>query len=378
MCIRRANLDAFWSRRPNTVKDIVREFKYHRTTSERMGFAPYRHADIWPEEVSYGLEYAITMLWKSLEPGRHEENVKYSTIRKARSAATNIEEVLRVPGEIGKMVKHGRRWELESPLPSNSQYLNRFMQGLRGRLGERLRQDLALTPSIVVAVLNLCDDRWKEAMRIRDLSQARVEAEIACFFVLTYAAGLRGFEVPKVVLQNFRHQFVLEERDGLLPHVGVPLHGFFKCREGVTMNMIMFLAIETDSGVKTALWLGRMLDVLEEEGITTGWMFQDPIGNQRKADYFKEGFYDRLEGVKEAHERLFPAAINIREDFGPTRSGRRGANTRAMKKIRKKELVELFFRWNTGGDETSFLSMPTLYAQRLHMLDEFLRISKSL
>ena len=274
MCIRRANLDTFWSRRPNTVRDIAREFKYHRATSHRMGFEPYRHADTWPEDVSYGLEYAITMLWRSLDKGRDEPTVKFNTIRKARAAATNIEENLRVPAELERSLRRNGKLAVEGQIPSSSQYLTRFMKGLRGRLGERLRQDLALTPEIVVGVLHLCNDRWLQAMNSHDLATARKEAEIACFYVLTYAAGLRGFEVPKVVLQNFRQQFVYEARDGLLPHVGVPLHGFFKCRDGVRMNMIMFLALETSSGVKVAMWLGRMLDVLEEEGIVTGWMFK--------------------------------------------------------------------------------------------------------
>ena len=381
MCIRRANLDAFWSGKPNTVSGSVREFKYHREVSARarMDFVPFRHAEAWPVDVSYGLEYAISMLWKSLEPGRHEPTAKFNTVRKVRAMASNVEEVLRVPCEIGRMIKYGRKATvLESPLPSDSQFLRRFMRGMMGRMGQRLRQDLALTPEVVVGVLDICNDRWTEARRKGNVTQARREAEVACFFVLTYAVGLRGFEVPKVILRNFRNQIVREHSDDLPPHVGVPLYGFFKCREGVKMHMVMFLALETDSGVQTELWLTRMLDILEEDGVSAGWMFQDARGRQRRQSYFKEGFYERLMNLKETRGDLFMPEVEILEDYGPTRSGRRGTNTRALKKVRNEKLVELFFRWNTGGDETSCLSMPILYAQRLHMLDEFLRISKLL
>lgn len=117
------------------------EFKYHRRIAKRLGFTPFNHAEVWPQEYSYGMEYAVTMLMKSLEPGIHEPTVKFGTVRKVRAMATNVEEQLNVPGEIGRMYKHGRQMKLESPLPSSSQWLKRFMKGLRGRMGERLRQD---------------------------------------------------------------------------------------------------------------------------------------------------------------------------------------------------------------------------------------------
>jgi hypothetical protein len=71
---------------------------------------------------------------------------------------------------------------------------------MRGRMGERLKQDMALSPEIVVAVLRRYDREWTAALAADNIPAMARVAEGACFFVLTYAAGLRGFEVPKVVL----------------------------------------------------------------------------------------------------------------------------------------------------------------------------------
>jgi hypothetical protein len=87
----------------------------------------------------------------------------------------------------------------------------------------------SLPPEIVVAVLDLCGIDWVAADNAQDLERSACIAEEAAFFVLNYAAGLRSFEVPKIVLGSLRHQFE-DARDGVPAHLGLPLIGVFKAR----------------------------------------------------------------------------------------------------------------------------------------------------
>jgi hypothetical protein len=67
------------------------------------------------------------------------------------------------------------------------------------------------------------------------------------------------------------------------------------------------------------------------------------------------------------------------EDYGPLRSGCRGANTRAFKMLKgRKDQVDWFFRWNTGGDETSSVPMHVLYAEKRELVNLFLHVSEVL
>ena len=253
-----------------------------------------------------------------------------------------------------------------------------FYEGTTDPSGRILASRLAFTPEIVVGVLDICNSQWHEYRQGEDLIGATKIAETACYFIFTYVGGLRGFEVPKVVIQHFRDQIEDNGFEGSEPFVGVPLVGHFKQRDGVVSNLIIFLVQKTSSGIQVGVWVRRLLDVLEERGITTGWLFQDRLGRAVPTNYFSDGFYTKLLELKETNPELFPPSVDVLEDFGPIRSGRRGADVQALKKVKNKNHIEMFFRWNTGGDETSQLPMHLLYAERRRMVKEFLLVSKAL
>jgi len=217
-----------------------------------------------------------------------------------------------------------------------------------------------------------CDLEWEDLVGRADYAGARRVAEDALFFVFTYAGGLRGFEVRKVTLSHLMDQF-MEEKDGVPAHFGVPLTGRFKSRGGISTNIIIFLAERTDSGVETGVWIRRLVEALEKEGITGGWLFQTDGGRQVESNRFRAPFYARLVALFDRRPELFPAGVNVEEDYGPMRSGRRGADTQAIKRVPNKNLVDAFFRWNTGGHEASHLPMRVLYAEKIHLVGAFVK-----
>lgn len=373
--IRRAKLDAFWSRRSSTVARNTRLFKRHVEVSRLLGYDAYGGRRPVDPYADYGLRYALTILWESLSPGRFGPRVQFSTVRHVRGMGTNVESMWQGLEPGPRVVRRGATVHQERAICTDSVWMRCFMSGLQSRMGESLRQDMALTPLVVGQVLQMCEEDWND-VGDDDWERKRIIAEEAVFFVLTYVGGLRGSEVRKVVVTSLRRQFV-DARGSVPAYVGLPLVGRFKSRGGVRSNIIVFVVQTTSSGIRAGLWLKRLIRCLEAQGIVSGWLYQDDDGSPRRSEAFRNGFYERLERAKGRDESLFGEGINIWEDYGPSRSGRRGANTQALKSCTKME-VELFFRWNTGGDETSHLPMHILYAEKKHLVSQVLKVSLAL
>jgi hypothetical protein len=98
-----------------------------------------------------------------------------------------------------------------------------------------------------------------------------------------------------------------------------------------------------------------------------------------KTGHFSEGFFRMLEEVLDERPELFVPGVEIGESFGPIRSGRRGVTTRATKMLKgDRDQLDWFFRWNTGGGETSHVPMRVLYAEKRQLVSLFLHVSQIL
>ena len=89
--VRRANLDAFWSRAKGTVKNNMDEIKNQLRYAKALDFAPYPSLGPFRLGDDRGMMQAIGMEMRSMEAGTGPDGkVKHSTARKARSAYTNV------------------------------------------------------------------------------------------------------------------------------------------------------------------------------------------------------------------------------------------------------------------------------------------------
>jgi hypothetical protein len=109
------------------------------------------------------------------------------------------------------------------------------MTGLRAPIGERRRQDAAISISLMLEMQKRLEARWTRAVESRDNLVMRCVAYTGSFFILTYCGSLRGLETPKVVLNDLKRQTLSPEesqentnRGNLVqPHVSLPLQGRF-------------------------------------------------------------------------------------------------------------------------------------------------------
>jgi hypothetical protein len=343
------------------------------------GFEMFDCIGPFPHDYDSGMRSAIGTLWQSQRPGRHEAKQKYSTVRKVRSLHTNLHNAS------AKAVSSSLVWRSEkgrfitTTAPSDREWHVRFMSGLHSRIGDRRKRDAAISIEQMIAIQGFLEREWYDANEEQNTVAQRRIAEAACFFLIGYCGSMRGFELPKALLTNLRHSLHEETGShGHRPHAGIFFLGRFKARSNAEKKILVFLSAITDSGLRPVLWLKRLVQLLENLGIFSGWLFQGPQGEQRSMTSFSEEFYRILFAIRDEDPSLFEPTMDIMEDYHLARSLRRGATTRATNAGVSQPDIDWINRWNTEGEELIDGPMRVIYSDRKQMLETFLRFSQAL
>ena len=379
--LRRSQLDVFWSRRPGTVKVLLALFKEQLHVGEHFSMAMFKDPGPFPANYDCGTAAAVGVLWRSRKPGRDEQFLKFSSARKARSVYTNMHKAS-AAGWVDSIVWRSEKDRFVSTKgPTDSEWFSMFMSGFYSRVGYRRNPDAAISIAIMIKLQEDLEMEWR-SLQSQDANSSdtrRQVAEEACWYLLSYCASLRGFEVPKIVLTELRGQIHSQKgADNSPPHIGLPLRGRFKARSNAIQKLLVFVAYETQSGLKPGRWVSRLVNVLQDQGIRTGWLFQHVNGEPKKMSEFNDTFYSRLARLQQQSPSLFSAGANVYEDYGLPRSFRRGATTRAQNAGVQPADIDWINRWNTGGEEFAGGPMRVQYSDRKQLLEVFLRFSRSL
>jgi hypothetical protein len=90
---------------------------------------------------------------------------------------------------------------------------------------------------------------------------------------------------------NLRHSLHEETGShGHWLHARIFFLGRLKARSNAEKKILVFFLAITDSGLRPVLWLKRLVQLLENLGIFSGWLFQGPQGEQRSMTSFSEEF----------------------------------------------------------------------------------------
>jgi hypothetical protein len=333
----------------------------------------------FPHDYDSGMRSAIGSLWQSQRPGCHEARQKYSSIRKVRSLHTNLHNASAKAVSSSLVWRSNKGRFITTTAPSDIEWHVRFMSGLHSRIGDRRRRDAAISIEQMLAIQGLLEAEWRDAIEQQDPVTQRRIAETASFFLIGYCGSMRGFELPKALLTNLRHGIHIEAGPhGHRPHAGVFFLGRFKARSNAKKKILVFMAAVTDLGLRPALWLDRLVKLLEHLGIFSGWLFQGVKGKQRSMSSFAEKFYRVLFVIREEDPTLFEPTMDIMEDYHLARSLWQGATTRATNTGISQPDIDWINRWNTEGEELIDGPMRVIYSDRKQMLETFLHFSKVL
>ena len=122
--------------------------------------------------------------------------------------------------------------------PTDSEWFTHFMIGLCSRIGEHRKKDASNSIVLMIEMQRSLGLEWYLSVKQNDRERIRTAAKNGLFHIFTYCGSLRGYETPKVLLHDLRHQISYLEESAVLeelgnyspPHVSLPLMGRFKAR----------------------------------------------------------------------------------------------------------------------------------------------------
>lgn len=157
-CIRRANLDALWAAEPRTVSRTLSECRRGLNIALSLGFRDklFKPMGPFPLEDSFGMAAAIVILQLSLNPGKHDKNVQFGTIRKFRSAYSNVYHASLLGLNSMVMAKDTKKM-MVTDCPTYGLWFEKFMKGCHKRMGDIVRPDRALSSNILLEILKLLE-----------------------------------------------------------------------------------------------------------------------------------------------------------------------------------------------------------------------------
>ena len=203
--IRRANLDALWSRESSTVKANLGEHRRVARLSERLGTQePRPPRGPRPERDVFGARLACMSLLRSMDTGVNTETTQFEAVRKLRSHFSNFCHAT-PEGTGAATASDSRGATFFSMSPSNSYWLRRLMQGVHRRAGDAWIPDRALSLGEVLHMVVTLEEDW--ANKHQD-AVGRLEASLlACALLGTLGNGLRGEELTRAELGEIRQHW---------------------------------------------------------------------------------------------------------------------------------------------------------------------------
>jgi hypothetical protein len=161
--MRRANLDAFWSREISTVKSNLREAIRMEKMAKRFGMPCITPVmGPWPLEDSLGMKVAMALLARSLDKGIYEETVQWDTFRRTMSAVTNISQAC-VGGLSDSVGAYERNKIFITGVVTHKFWYSRFMLGVHKRVGQIRKPDKEVTIEVIHAADRILEAEWNQA-----------------------------------------------------------------------------------------------------------------------------------------------------------------------------------------------------------------------
>ena len=377
-CLRRANLDAFWTREPSTISANRRDVDRLVELAGEVGIDPVFEA-MGPFPVNddiQGVFVAIMMLQRSLDPGRHASYSQFQTIRKLRSAHSN-QYMASLRGALASATL-GRTFgkSFLTQTPTNSLWFERFSMGCLKRMGQVVKQDLGISIEVELALLDIIK---REIIEARGWERDKL-VMAGAFTSICFCGSFRGHEVFLTDLDGLYRYNMGEKYDISNKHVTIPLLGRFKGETGEKYHLTP-MAAETNSGIKLKFWVDLLLRMHESHGRRNGPAFCDSKGNRLKSFQMQQIILDLLLKIQIQYPSIISPSVDVLEEYGISRSFRRGATTHARNCDVSLADIKAANRWrdqeNAQGRSIN-QPMTDHYTEVKQLLPTLLRFSKAL
>ena len=328
-CIRRINLDAFWSRARSTVESNASKIREGLKISRSLGLqGPYMDPGPLPAYDHCGYEVAMQIVVSSLESGRYSQGHKqWDTIRRFRSCFSNQVRAARDANCTPLVLadNKGSGFQRLAIDPCGSLWFQRFMLGCSKRMGQDWRPNQAIGIDIMHLLLERVEERAMGAEQVEDRHKWVMAGG---YFCICFVLSLRSPEGLMADLEG-----LLEHHDPTSDEVVVPLLGRFKGEHHAKQHLLISCAT-TGSGIRIKRWLSRVMAVHKACGRSTGPAFTNNAGRQSATSDMNELFLEVLSDIYEEHPKAFGIDVSeisdLSDKFNVFRSFRRGSESRAV------------------------------------------------
>jgi hypothetical protein len=326
----------------------------------------------------HGMSIAACILLRSLDAGRNEETIQFATATKMKSSFANVWRASKQGGQ-GAVVSRDMVKMYHTTCPTHGDWFERFTRGMHERMGDMVKPDLAISIEQIHALLIIYEKRWVIAGSNVNAQQTVIFPALFC--VIAFCCGLRGEELPLLSLCGIRRHLERGKAHPTHPHVVIALLGRFKSEVSEKYHL-MPVVLTTQTGLTPGLWIDRMVGWYEQRGIVRGWVFRNfKTGDAARASDFEWDILMELENIQKESPNIIDGKINVLEEFGVSRSFRRGSDTHAQNQGVSISDIERNNRWRSvehAGSKKVVLRMVHHYEEVSQMLKSLLRYSAPL
>jgi hypothetical protein len=379
-CIRRANLDAFWSRATSTVVANGDRVRASLALSDAVGLhGPYENHGTLPHFDHCGYEVAIQMLLASRKPGRYSQKYsQWDTIRKIRTVYSNQYKAS-VSFNSATLALADERGQSQRLVDDKcaSFWFSRFFAGCRRRMGQDWRPNKAMSTQLIVQMLK------KVSRRIESLLDPEEQLRwlvFGTYSVLAYVLSLRGSECLLVDMKGM----IEYENKGNNQFFIVALLGKIKGEHQDRCHLLP-CATKTSSGINVKEWVHALLQEKKSHGQVDGPMFSLLNNVIITTHALDDMLTEILEEIYDMNPESFPLSITDKDDISRNyqvfRTFRRSSDTRALEQQVSGNDIDIVNRWHRveeakGGRPT--FQMKEHYAQVELLLKPFIRYTSAM
>ena len=372
--IRRINLDAFWARQRRTVRENTNRIKLILGASETLGLSgPFEHPGPCPSYDHCGYELAIAMLMHSRRPGKYSKtHTQYETVRMLRSAYSS--HVRTTPSltsnQLSWVDKKGQYVRLTND-KCGSLWFNRFMIGLKIRMGHIFKPNVALSHSLLLQLIQKAEENITDDFKS---SESAPWVVFVTYIVITYVLSLRGTEGQMLELGGIKKHWD-EKRKG---YFIVVLWGKIKGEEEYREHLIPCVNI-TKSGINVKYTVERLMELKGHQRVTTGPAISDSEGCLISTKELDRMLHELLLDIYSENRTLFPPTIEtpemIVESYKCFRTFRRTSDTRALEEKVDQTDIDIVNKWEHMNPTKRKTSQPMRqhYAQFELLVKPFIR-----
>jgi len=213
-------------------------------------------------------------------------------------------------------------------------------------MGQVVKQDWAIPLPVMHALLDTLEADWATSQLFNQREKEMISM-LGAYVVIAFCGSFRGNEVFLADMHGTMKY--LTAGDVAADTVIIPLLGRFKGETGERYHLTPLEAI-TSSGIQVKTWVKRLVEAKTSRGYVRGPLFGDISGLVVKAKVIEMELMERLQGIKDSVPGLIPSDVDIYEDFGISRSFRRGATSTARTRGVDDKYVKLINRWRTFED----------------------------